>query len=177
MKKVILQNKLAFAAGLAVVVLLVAVSYADNLSKLGNVPASSPLSALAVEISSAYSNNIITNKGIANSLASKVMDAQKALDAQNKDAAVAKLNDIIREVNAQTKKEEKKGKQITAEEATKLISLAQAAIDQIKNPTPPPAPVCNGEVMLNGTCCALPNAVFNATAIPTTPDEQICVAP
>lgn len=150
MKKIILENKLAFGAGLAIVVLLVAVSYADNLSKLANVPASSPLSALAQEISSAYSNNIITNKGVANSLASKVMDAQKALDAQDKNAAVAKLNDLIKEVNAQTKKEDKKGKQITAEEAVILISKANAAIISIQNP----APTCPPDGLLNnGSCC------------------------
>lgn len=151
MKKLILENKLAFGAGLAVVVLLVAVSYAsnNNLNKLSAINSSSPLYALAQEISSAYPN-IITNKGIANSLASKVMEAQKALNENDKEDAVDELNDLINEVNAQTQRTDKKGKQITAEEVAKLTSLANAAIAQIQNP----APACPPRQLLNnGSCC------------------------
>lgn len=162
--KLNISKELALAAGMGVVLGLLALSYAsnNNFGKLANIPADSPLYALAQEIQGSYPS-IITNKGIANSLASKVMEAQEALSENDKEDAIEELNDLIKEVNAQTKKEDsreredkrekdKGGKKIPPAEAATLTTLAQAAITQIQNPVPP-APVCSGAVLSDGTCC------------------------
>lgn len=172
--KVNMNKDLAFAAAVGVVIGLLALSYAssNNLNRLGSVPPDSPLYGLAQEIPLAASSGAITSKGVANSLASKVVEAQKSLnenengddDDENEvgddeedeteiDDAIEELDDLINEVNAQ------RGKKIAPAEADALIEAANAAIERIRDSGDVGGTGCVGTIMSDGTCCADPQVV------------------
>lgn len=145
------EEKSSFAVGLVIALLVIAVSYAtsNNLGKLQErVPVDSPLYSLAQDISVAYPA-IITNKGIANSLASKVLSAQTALNSGRTTDAVSALQDLMNELRAQS------GKNIKTTFASKLTDSTSHAIAQIITPVP----ACDGEYTPNGDCCPNPYVI------------------
>ncbi len=119
-----LNKKLAISAGIGVLIGILVLSYANNnnFTKLGNAEVHEDLSLLANEI---LTTNEISNKGVLNSLASKIMAANRALDKEDTETAIQKLNELIAQVTDQT------GKHIPAEEASVLIGFAEGAINNI----------------------------------------------
>ena len=138
----LISKELVISAGVGVIIGILVLSYAsnNNFDKLEKADVHSELSELADRI---LTTEEISNKGILNSLASKVMAANKALDAGDTETAVQSLEDLISQVTDQ------RGKKIPSGEADLLIDLAEAAIENIQ----PTAESCDGVVMDDGTCC------------------------
>lgn len=136
--KLNLSKELAISAGIGVIIGILVLSYAanNNLNKIRDLDSGSPVYDLAQEIISAYDNEIVTNKGIANSLASKVMAANKAIDKGDTETAVQKLNELIAQVTDQT------GNHIPEGEAGVLIGLAEGVIADLSGVTTPETIVC-----------------------------------
>ena len=130
--KLNISKELAISAGVGVLIGILVLSYAsnNNFNRLGTIESSSPVYDLAQKILSARNSDAIDNKGLANSLASKVMAAYKALGNDDSDTAIAALQDFVSHANDQS------GKHITIEVASELITEAEAVIDALEDITP-----------------------------------------
>ena len=142
-----ISKELLISAGIGVIIGLLVLSYAsnNNLSKIESIT-DGPLALLAGEIISAYPDNGITNKGIANSLASKVMAANKALDKEDTETAIQKLNELITQIN------DRNVKHITDDEAGVLIGLAEEVIDMLSSVSTQECEYMLHEECVEGAC-------------------------
>ena len=138
-----ISKELAISAGVGVLIGILVLSYAsnNNFNRLGTIESDSPVYDLAQKILSARNSDAIDNKGLANSLASKVMAAYKALRNDDSDTAIAALHDLISHAKDQS------GKHITVEVASELITEAEAVIDALEDITPVECdPMCISEL-------------------------------
>ncbi|MCK5233293.1 MAG: hypothetical protein KAJ91_00595 [Candidatus Aenigmarchaeota archaeon] len=171
-----ISKELAISAGIGVLIGILVLSYANNnnFTKLGKADVHGELSALANEILNPTASEI-SNKGILNSLASKVLAANRALDIEDAETAVQKLNELIAQVTDQTK-------HIPANEASILIELAESAIYEITGVMPPETLVCtnsDGQTFtLDRTCveslCRDPTVLYECIEDLGLCNDRIC---
>lgn len=130
--KLNISKELAVSAGVGVLIGILVLSYAsnNNFNRLGTIESDSQVYDLAQKIISARDSGAIDNKGVANSLASKVMAAYKALGNDDSDTAIAALNDLIAHANDQS------GNHITIDAANELITEAESVISAIDGAVP-----------------------------------------
>ena len=124
----LISKELLISAGIGVIIGILVLSYAsnNNFTKLEKTVLNDELhDELSVLANKILTTTEITNKGILNSLASKVMAANKALDKEDTETAIQSLEDLISPVTDQ------RGKKIPSGEADVLIGLAVDAIIEL----------------------------------------------